>query len=239
MPPTCHLRANPTSSQETVVVSVRLYAGDSPYALCTKQAGDTDFAFQSHVLAYAYHEPPHPPPPPLLPPPPSSPNVGIATREFLLFLLPYATLLLLLAALAAAALYYTAAEGDPHKFQKLVEEGAATASTGMSRAMQTSGTFLSRLSPTRDNSPIRNLNADLAEEAGIKALTLTQKSSPSPARVSFSQAPRRFQAFDLALPCACALVVFFVAFVLFVLLPSLSFGMDLVSGELGEISPAT
>ena len=54
---------------------------------------------------------------------------------------------------------------------------------------------------------------------------------PPPSRVTFSQAPRNFQPCNLEVLCGIALVLFLVVFVLYVLLPALSFGADLLSGE--------
>lgn len=229
----------------TVVTSVTLNSGSSPYALCTKEEGAPDFTFQSHVTAVVLFEPPLPPPPPASPPPPSSPNMGIVVREWVVSTaLPWLGVALLLAVAAAGVLYVTAAQSDPNKFQKLVEEGATATATATAEFTSTTAKTLTavvdwtKLSPD-GRAPIRNLSADLAEEARIKG---SVAASPPPSRRSppptfrtrfvhsFSQAPRTFQPMEMVLPCLCFFIVFGITFYGLVLAPALSFGIDVFIG---------
>ena len=237
----------------TVVTSVTLHAGSSPYALCTKEGDAPDFTFQSHVTAVVVHQPPSPPLPPSSPPPPSTPNFGVVLRVWTVSTaLPWLGLALVLAAAVAALVYVTAAESDPTKFQRLVEEGAkTTASATAGFTSSTAKTLTAVVDWTKLNAdgraPIRNLSADLAEEARIKSSAasspLASRRTPAgtpygtpPATFrsrfvhSFSQAPRPFRPIDMMLPCFCFLLVFGVSFYGLVLAPALSFGVDLFAG---------
>ena len=136
--------------------------------------------------------------------------------------------------------------------QRLVEEGAkTTASATAGFTSSTAKTLTAVVDWTKLNAdgraPIRNLSADLAEEARIKSSAasspLASRRTPAgtpygtpPATFrsrfvhSFSQAPRPFRPIDMMLPCFCFLLVFGVSFYGLVLAPALSFGVDLFAG---------
>ena len=212
----------------TLVTSVTLNAGASPYVLCIKATDAADFALQPHVRAIVTPAPPSPPPSP------APPNLAVVARGWVLSAVPYCLLAFAALATLAAALYVTAARGDPHRFQMLVEESmnSVTNSAEMSaKKLQEAAENFSRLSAL-EGSPIRNLSADLAEEAQIRRLARTPPSATrSPRRrfvASFSFAPKSFAPVDLALPCCTLLLVFALAFALLVLIPSFTFGVELL-----------